>query len=412
MAERANLVSVPTLVESPFIVVTIGGVTFGSYSGGGAYAGGTVQYPNFLESMEVVKVNGTVNTYTINFSYQVRPGDDPNLLEEIFAMAAKERKVKLQYGDYASPSYIYKEEVCIITNLTSSLSMSSSLIKYTLNCTSDAIGLTSTPYDFPARKAKPSDVLKEMLNNPKYGMKKIFSGMQNNQKVLSGNLIASNDKTVNLVSQYNMNALDYMNYLVSSMVDSGNKQMNNLGNSMYYLTIHDDTSNTFGGTYFKVTEVSDKTRNIATTNAYEIDVNYPEDHMVTEFNVNNNQVWSILYETATTLKQEDYSYQIDREGNLQIDKAPGIIKSPITNKVSPTLNNWWTKMTSFPISASITIKGLTRPSILMSYVKVNVWFNGAQKHISSGLYIVTQQTDYINANGYRTRLELLRIGGD
>ena len=209
-----------------------------------------------------------------------------------------------------------------------------------------------------------------------------------------------------------MNAMDYMNYLVSSMVDSGNKQMNNLGNSMYYLTIHDDTSNTFGGTYFKVTEVSDKTRNIATTNAYEIDVNYPEDHMVTEFNVNNNQVWSILYETATTLKQEDYSYQIDREGNLQIDKAPGIIKSPITNKVSPTLNNWWTKMTSFPISASITIKGLTRPSILMSYVKVNVWFNGAQKHISSGLYIVTQQTDYINANGYRTRLELLRIGGD
>ena len=32
MGEKANLTSVETLVESPFIIATIGGVTFGSYS--------------------------------------------------------------------------------------------------------------------------------------------------------------------------------------------------------------------------------------------------------------------------------------------------------------------------------------------------------------------------------------------
>ena len=46
-----NLTSIPTLVQSPFIIVTIGGVTFGSYTGG-TY-GGKVTYPNFMKSMSL-----------------------------------------------------------------------------------------------------------------------------------------------------------------------------------------------------------------------------------------------------------------------------------------------------------------------------------------------------------------------
>ena len=69
-------------------------------------------------------------------------------------------------------------------------------------------------------------------------------------------------------------------------------------------------------------------------------------------------------------------------------------------------------MTQFPVQAEITIKGLIRPSILMSYVYLNVWFAGAQKHISSGLYIITKQVDAIDASGYRTTLSLMRVGGD
>ena len=112
MATKANLVSVPTLVESPFIIATIGGYTFGSYAAKGssnAYGAAVkVTYPNFMDSIQIVKVNGTVNTYTLNFSYQVRAGEDPNLLDKIFSTATNDRQIILQYGDWNSPTYIYK----------------------------------------------------------------------------------------------------------------------------------------------------------------------------------------------------------------------------------------------------------------------------------------------------------------
>ena len=69
-------------------------------------------------------------------------------------------------------------------------------------------------------------------------------------------------------------------------------------------------------------------------------------------------------------------------------------------------------MTSFPIEATITLKGLTRPSILMTYVKLNVWFAGGVKHVSSGTYIITKQVDKIDSSGYTTTLTLLRVGGE
>ena len=69
-------------------------------------------------------------------------------------------------------------------------------------------------------------------------------------------------------------------------------------------------------------------------------------------------------------------------------------------------------MTEFPVEATLTIKGLTRPSMLMTYVKLNVLFAGGVKHISSGMYIITKQVDSISNAGYTTTLTLLRVGGD
>ena len=46
----------------------------------------------------------------------------------------------------------------------------------------------------------------------------------------------------------------------------------------------------------------------------------------------------------------------------------------------------------------------------MTYIKLNVLFYG-QRHISSGYYIVTKQTDTIDFNGYKTTLKLARIRG-
>lgn len=65
-------------------------------------------------------------------------------------------------------------------------------------------------------------------------------------------------------------------------------------------------------------------------------------------------------------------------------------------------------MTQYPISAELTIKGLLRPSILMTYLKVNVLFYG-KPHIATGTYMITQQVDSLSSSGYKTVLTLKRI---
>ena len=409
MAKAANLVSIPTLVQSPFIIANIGGVTFGTFSGNYRT---NATYPNYMESMSVTKVNGTVNTYTLNFHYQVATGQDPNLLDKIFSRATKDRRIILQYGDWMAPNYIYKEEQCIITNVTTRLNMSSSSLDYTLQCTSDAIGLNSTQFNFPARNAKPSDVILQLLSNSKYGLKDVFTGMRNKNVVLSKNLIASNDKKVQLVAQNNTTILNYLNYLVGCMVDNKTPEENKLSTSKYFLTINDDYNNDLGGTYFKVSEVSANAAVYNATDTYELDINYPGDNFVTEFSLNNDQSWSILYEYAGDVKQEEYTYNIRDDGTIETLSSPSLLTSSLTNGKSAYKTQWWSYMTEFPITATLTLKGLTRPSMLMTYVKLNVWFAGGQKHISSGTYIITKQTDSITSAGYTTTLTLLRVGGD
>jgi len=71
--------------------------------------------------------------------------------------------------------------------------------------------------------------------------------------------------------------------------------------------------------------------------------------------------------------------------------------------------NWWKQVTEFPIQASISIKGLIRPSILMDTVEINIYFYG-RKHIASGVYAITKQEDSVDGNGYKTTLSLLRTG--
>jgi hypothetical protein len=45
----------------------------------------------------------------------------------------------------------------------------------------------------------------------------------------------------------------------------------------------------------------------------------------------------------------------------------------------------------------------------MQYLRLNVVFPGGNKHISSGLYIITKQLDEISESGYTTTLSLTRI---
>ncbi len=68
-------------------------------------------------------------------------------------------------------------------------------------------------------------------------------------------------------------------------------------------------------------------------------------------------------------------------------------------------------MTNFPVTASLTIKGLLNPLMLMSYIKINHVYFG-RKRITSGMYTVIGQTDTLDKNGFRTTLKLLRVAGD
>lgn len=411
--KNSNLLSIPTHVESPFIIVKIGDYEFGSISKTRSDQKSVVRYPNYLKSLSVVKINGSVNTYTIVFEYQVSVYDDPNMLDMVFSSVSNDRAISIQYGDWNAPAYIYREEKAIITNLRTQLDMNASRITYTLQCTGDAVGLSSVQFTFPPRTAKPSDVLKEMLQSDSYGLKGIFKGMQDISKVNENGWIASNDIAVSLEGKKKISPIAYMNYLVSCMKSSVDSR-----NSVYMFSIRDDYLNEHGGMWFEVIEVSSSNKAVESSSSstsadvYSIDINYPTENLVTNFSVNNDQSWALLYNYAQDIKQEEYIYKIQDDGTLTTEYSPVQMRSGKTESISEAKATWWRKMTSFPIEATLTIKGLIRASILMSYVKLNVWFHGGNKHVASGYYIITKQQDTLDASGYKTTLTLLRVGED
>lgn len=400
----ANLLTFPTLVESPFIIVKIGDYTFGSATKSGNGNLLRVSFPNYMDSLTVTKVNGQVNTYNLKMTYAIVAGEDPNKFEKIFSSVSDTRTLTISYGDWAYPSAIYKEEETLITNIRSEVDFSSPKIIYNIQCVSKALNLTSTAFNFPSVKAKPSDVLLSMLSNQAYALSDVFTGMRNKNKVIYSNLIASDDVEVQLDAQPCLTTLDYMNYLVSSMRSSTD-------DSIYRLSIVDDTRNKFGGAYFNVTKISPNIQESTLQDSYVIDVGYPGNNFVTSFSVSDTEQWSILYKTSEKVDIPNYTYRIDNLGNTQKEKSVSVTRNRDLLRTTNEDLSWWKSMTEFPISATLTVKGLVRPTMLMSYVRLNCLFYG-QKHIASGVYIITKQVDSISAEGYKTTLSLLRVRGD
>ena len=77
----ADLLSYPALVETPYITVEIAGVTFGLYQ----KRGNAITFPNFVKSLNIVKINGQLNTYSLKLTYQIQAGEDPNYMDAIFS---------------------------------------------------------------------------------------------------------------------------------------------------------------------------------------------------------------------------------------------------------------------------------------------------------------------------------------
>lgn len=410
-----GLLSTRTFVESPFIIVEIGQYTFGTYSYRKTENTVRVNYPNYMNSINIIKVNGTVNQYTINMVYQIEPGQDPNLLDKIFSSVGY-GTIKISYGDYSSPSFIFREEEAIITKLTSNIDFANSKINYTLFCTSNALQLAARSYNFPGVVCKPSDKIIEILFSEKYGLREIFTGMKN--RTIARALIAGDDRQTQLEPKEGMSPLNYLNYLVSEMSPSGD-QTTSIGKSTYHLTIVDDITNQYNGPYFKVVKVTADAseESLAGSDVYEVDVGYSgfvgdtPNNYVMNFQVENNDSWNLLYKYSQEIPTENYVYNIDNYGNVITEYSPNTTTSSRYHKTTQAQKTWWTQMTQFPISAKLTVKGLLRPAMLMSYVRVNSLFYG-QRHMSSGLYVITSQQDTVDANGYRTTLSLTRVTGD
>jgi len=422
---RRSLLSSEARVQAPWIKVKIGNYTFGVFSQSKGrektdqnfYMAYHVQYPNYVKSLTIQKINGQVNQYTLSLVYPVRVGDDPNFFDKVFSSVSKSRKIVFTYGDAAMPSYIYKDEEAIITKISQTFGFgaggsSDSVINYTVNAVSSAMLGKTGSYTFIGGRFKPSDRIKEIFNNSNYGLQAIFTGMN---KSNIDSLVAGDDMTVEIETKKNINPIDYITYLVSCMIPSGStREMRS--KSIYIYTIHDDTvydslygNESLGGPYFKVTKVS---YNKSYSDAYEVDIGINTSTIVTNFQINQNDNYSILFDYQDELHPEEYVRRINNKGEWEDIYAPSFISNNENRYAKPNDITWYTKLTKYPISANITIQGLVRPAMLMTYLRLNVIFPGARKHTASGLYIVTSQQDTIDESGYRTTLGLTRIDGD
>lgn len=421
------LLSSQARVQAPYIKVTIGSYTFGAFTKetkqatdeNNFYIAYDVKYPNFVQNMTIVKINGKVNQYTLVLKYPITQFDDPNFFEKVLSSVSSTRKIKFSYGDSFTPNFIYKDEEAIITKVQQSFDLNSSVIQYTISATSSAALGQSGSYNFThTEPIKPSDEIKRVFNNPVYGLQSLFTGM-NADNIDS--LIDGSDKKVTVADKLNISALDYIGYLVECMIPLSASN-NNISSDLYILTIHDDVSydklynnwdiindKEITGPYFKVTRTTQaKTQ----TDAFVLDIGYNTSTLVLNYQIENNENYSLFYDYQTSLNDKKYVRRLNNEGKYEDIYAPVITSNNEYFKTTPEDITWYTKITRYPINATITIQGLLRPAVLMQYVRLNVIFPGGHKHISSGLYIVTKQIDSISEQGYTSQLSLTKIEGD
>lgn len=409
---RANLLVYPSLVETPFITVKIGDYTFGVANKTKTRNGYNVDFPNYINSLTVEKINGTVNKYTLSMTYQITEKDDPNLLERVFSSVSKTRQITFTYGDWSQPSYVYADEEAIISDIKTTFNAHASQIAYTVSAVSSCALLTAVKANFPEYHRKASDVLKEVIFNEQYKIRELFPGMTR-ANIERLNLIPGDDKEVEIHKQVGISVIDYIKYLVNCMQFAGDDSKSGAKEYIYVITLDSNKKNDANGEYFKVTKIKSNASYAYADNvtSYVVNVGYPDKNLVMDFSIDQNNNWSILYDYNQKIDAPEHIYRIDNNGDLAPIESNNLTMDYNIFREDDANRNWWSQVTAFPIKATLTIKGLMRPQLLMQYIKINVWFYG-HKHISSGIYCITKQVDTIDANGYKTKLSLLRVASE
>lgn len=411
MALSISLLDDDVMLSAPFVKVDIGKYEFGVYRRTDVGAGNVhISYPNYIKRLTVDKINGAINQYDLTIVYPITPADDPNFFEKVFSSVSDSRKIVFSYGDFSTPHYIYGNEEAMITSVNSSFDIRGSKITYTVKATGTASLALGGNHYFPARTSKPSDVIRSLIAQNKYGLTNLFTGMRDLSRVDSSSLLATDDKSVEIKEQ-TMSILEYLNYLTGCMSPSSTSSNDGRSSTFYTLVLDEDKENRFGGPYFKIQKLERNTNSLNQLTTYAIDVGYPGSSIVTDFQIEDDQSYSILYDYSQDIDGYNSGKRIDDKGNVTYVPANYLTSSKQLHEMTAYTKNWWTKVTELPITVNLTLMGLLRPTLLMQYVKLNVWFYG-RKHISSGYYTITAQKDTISESGFRTDLKLLRIAPD
>jgi hypothetical protein len=418
--KNKKLLSSAARIQVPWVKVTIGDYTFGIFdektkewgkNQADFYTSYSIQFPQYIKQLEVEKINGQINKYILNIDYPITQYDDPNFFEKVFSSVSRSRKIVFTYGDAETPAYIYKNEEAIITEVTQNFNLPNSSISYTVSAVSSAALSSDGSITMlsSGTKVKPSDEIKKLFRMNK-SLQNTFTGMSTADL---DTLIAGDDKAVEIESKHNISALDYINYLAGCMIPAGSEP--GLSKEIYVMTIYDDSITNADktmskkGPYFKVTKVSTV---MEQGDAYEIDIGIDTATIVRQFQIDKRENYSIYYEYQSLAHPENYVRRLNKDGLWEDVYAPTSMARTEKFDTKAADQVWWTKATQFPINATIQVQGLLRPATLMQYVRLNVIFPGGNKHLSSGLYIVTKQVDNIGPNGYATNLWLTRIKGD
>lgn len=377
-------------IEAPFIELTIGEYTFGTYKNDDRYD----KYPNYVNSLNVIRTNGSMNEYTINLVHQIRPGSNPNFIDEILSKNGYD-KITIKYGD--ANSYIeFIDSNALLISVDVDFDFINCNINYTLKATSSSISIASHKRNFSSTTDKPSNVIRELLyNDSSNDLITAFPAMKDRSFVESKNLIPTNDLPVEIEAFENINVVTYLKNLVAAMQNN----ISDVVNSTYMLIMENG--------YFRISEVSSSF--IYDALLYEVDINFPDDNQVFNFSVDTNFSWPIAYNYGG--KVSNYNYNISNDGNITKYRTNSSNLLDFSSEMMSSINkNWWTQVTEFPDKAKLTCRGLLSPLLLLTYIKVNCIYFGSDR-ITSGIYIVTGQEDSLGKEGYRTTLSLLRVAG-
>ena len=390
-----ELCSSEMLVQAPYIQVELNGIKIGGYNNS------VDKYPNHVMSVTVEKISNQINNYTISLLYQIRAGEDPNLIDTILSRTGYRNKVKIKYGDSANGIF-YKEEEAYIIDVTHKDNVSSASISYTIKAVSSVGFVKYTYASYSSTTSKPStEIVKLLYNSGQIStqLQNAFGGMKSRQATLSKNLIPTNDAVVNIPGLADASPYDRLLQLTANMRNPTDPS------STYMLTFMDASNNSSS---FKITEIIRRENNSASNvkNCYTLDVGFPGNTMITSFSLDNDVYWPLYYKYAG--KVASYSYDIDYSGRIIRTKTNPLNIDDKFQSKNVELMNWWEYVRAYPVSATVTIKGLVKPIILMENVYIFSQIYG-QQDLATGLYSIIGQTDTVNGSGCSTTLKLLKV---